>query len=71
MRDKYKMLRLACCMLAFVLMVRAQSTEQYRNLGKAFYENPTTQSGLLRSSAWRWPWRRYCFAILGVAISGT
>jgi hypothetical protein len=43
MRDKYKMLRLAWCLLACLLVVRAQSIEQYRNLGKAFYENPTTQ----------------------------
>src|ERR1700722_9467381 len=43
MRDKYIMLRLAWCLLAFALVVRAQSIEQYRNLGKAFYENPTTQ----------------------------
>src|SRR5580700_7034227 len=39
---------LACCFLAFLLLVRAQSADstrlaQYRNLGKAFYENPTTQ----------------------------
>jgi tetratricopeptide (TPR) repeat protein len=42
------MLRLACCFLAFLLVVQAQSAgsarlAQYRNLGKAFYENPTTQ----------------------------
>ncbi len=42
------MARLACCLLAFLLLVRAQSSDparlaQYRNLGKAFYENPTTQ----------------------------
>jgi Flp pilus assembly protein TadD len=42
------MLRLACCLLAFLLVALAQSTDsarlaQYRNLGKAFYENPTTQ----------------------------
>lgn len=42
------MLRLACCLVAFLLVVRAQSGDaarlaQYRNLGKAFYENPTTQ----------------------------
>jgi tetratricopeptide (TPR) repeat protein len=43
MRDKYRMLRLAWCLLACLLVVRAQSIEQYRNLGKAFYENPTTQ----------------------------
>ena len=40
--------RLACCLLAFLLLVNAQPTSsarlaQYRNLGKAFYENPTTQ----------------------------
>jgi tetratricopeptide (TPR) repeat protein len=61
MRDKYRMARswpqptparLAWCLLAFLLLVRAQQSEQptgsarlaqYRNLGKAFYENPTTQ----------------------------
>jgi len=39
---------LACSFLAFLLLVQAQPTDsarlaQYRNLGKAFYENPTTQ----------------------------
>ena len=39
---------MACCLLAFLLLVNAQPTSsarlaQYRNLGKAFYENPTTQ----------------------------
>jgi tetratricopeptide (TPR) repeat protein len=52
MRDNYRMLRsstaLACGLLAFLLLVRAQPADsmrlaQYRNLGKAFYENPTTQ----------------------------
>ena len=42
------MARLACCLLAFLLLLRAQSSDparlaQHRNLGKAFYENPTTQ----------------------------
>ena len=39
---------LACCLLTFALLVQAQSPDsarlaEYRNLGKAFYENPTTQ----------------------------
>jgi tetratricopeptide (TPR) repeat protein len=39
---------LACCLLTFLLLVQAQPPDsarlaQYRNLGKAFYENPTTQ----------------------------
>jgi tetratricopeptide (TPR) repeat protein len=43
-----KMPRLACCFLAFLLLLAAQTGDsprlaQYRNLGKAFYENPTTQ----------------------------
>ena len=39
---------LACCVLILRLLVLAQPVNsariaQYRNLGKAFYENPTTQ----------------------------
>src|ERR1700680_4974472 len=39
---------LAGCLLPFLLLVQAQPPDsarlaQYRNLGKAFYENPTTQ----------------------------
>src|SRR5271165_580299 len=42
------MLRLVCAFLALVALACAQSSDsarlaQYRNLGKAFYENPTTQ----------------------------
>jgi tetratricopeptide (TPR) repeat protein len=56
MRDNYKMVRsaaiLAGCFLVLVLLVLAQRSDQsadsarlaqHRNLGKAFYENPTTQ----------------------------
>jgi len=54
MRDNYRMPRswalpgLACCLLAFLFLAQAQPADsarlaQYRNLGKAFYENPTTQ----------------------------
>jgi hypothetical protein len=32
--------------------------QQYRNLGKAFYENPTTQKELWSSFARHWRWRR-------------
>jgi tetrahydromethanopterin S-methyltransferase subunit F len=51
MRNAKGLARLACCLLAFLPLVRAQRSDQppdsarlaqYRNLGKAFYENPTT-----------------------------